>query len=337
MKKTIATWLGSMCVLGLTQGCTLHSTSDADRFREPLPQSTDTALSVPGSQAAGSTTQSAAGVQTSLRPQGGAIGGGGTTTAAGYATYYVFTRDLADGVDGATRVVLGAVEWVASTPPTTIDASHAVWGPSRGDALDPVSWQLTVTGSPAAGYDYAVQGRPHLSTSDADWRTVLSGHGYDKASPKHRSGHFQVNRDELHALDPASNAEGGDVVVDYDARVYPATVAASVTTNDGSGSWFDVTVTHDQDGSGQVALTALGDVSTPKDGTNENVSEGSRWSATGAGRADVKISGGDLGGATVIASQCWSNAFAQTYYTDSASYLPTAGDPSTCAFAAALP
>jgi hypothetical protein len=46
------------------------------------------------------------------------------------------------------------------------------------------------------------------------------------------------------------------------------------------------------------------------------------------------MSGGDLS-STVLASQCWSSAFAQTYYTDTVNYQPTSGDPSTCAFAQA--
>jgi hypothetical protein len=179
-----------------------------------------------------------------------------------------------------------------------------------------------------------VDGRPHLSTSDADWKPILLGFGYDKASPNHRSGHFHIDRDALHALDPVGNAGSGAVDVTYDARSYPATVTAGVTTNDGTGSWFDVAVTRDEDGSGQVALSALTDISQPKDGTNEDVVENSQWAATGAGRADVALSGGDLKTLDVQASQCWNAAFAQTYYTDNASYLPTVGDPSTCAFAA---
>jgi hypothetical protein len=84
-----------------------------------------------------------------------------------------------------------------------------------------------------------------------------------------------------------------------------------------------------------MALTALADISNPKDGVNENVVDDSRWTRTGAGRADVQMSGGDLGATKVQASQCWSDAFAQTYYTDNVNYQPTAGDPSTCAFAQA--
>ena len=82
-------------------------------------------------------------------------------------------------------------------------------------------------------------------------------------------------------------------------------------------------------------LTALADVATPPDGTNENVDENSRWESTGAGRADISMTGGDFGSKTVMASQCWSASFAQTYYTDNVNYEPTTGDASTCAFSQA--
>jgi hypothetical protein len=63
----------------------------------------------------------------------------------------------------------------------------------------------------------------------------------------------------------------------------------------------------------------------------------SRWQPTGAGRSDVSISGGDLGlNVTVTASECWDASFGEVYYTDSATWKPTSGDPSLCAYANAL-
>jgi hypothetical protein len=45
----------------------------------------------------------------------------------------------------------------------------------------------------------------------------------------------------------------------------------------------------------------------------------------------VQFSGGDFKSA-VQASECWSDAFVETYYTDSAGYKPTTGDAASCAF-----
>ena len=94
---------------------------------------------------------------------------------------------------------------------------------------------------------------------------------------------------------------------------------------------FDVTVTHDQDTSGAVDITAHGDIDTPKNGTLEDVVMHSRYEKDGAGRADVQLTGGSMA-MKVIASECWNTAFARSYYTDSASYKPTSGNPNTCVF-----
>jgi hypothetical protein len=324
MDKIIAAVLTGGVLCGLTQGCTLQ-TGDANKYRQALPQTSDAALAVPGSQVSGSSAQSASGV----RLQG--IGGGSGSGGSGYASFYVFTRDVADAVDLVTVLVIGEITAVTSLPPTTIDATHAVWGPGSSNALDPISWKLTVTRAGDGGYDYEVDGRPHLSTSDADWKAVVTGHGYDASDARHRSGTFTIDKDALRALDPSRNPEGGQIAITFDGRTYPISITADVTTDDGTNQWYDLAVTHGQDGSGTVGVKALADISSPKDGVNENVDEYSRWSSTGAGRADVKMSGGDLP-QTVLASQCWSSSFEQTYYTDNVNYQPTSGDASSCAF-----
>jgi hypothetical protein len=136
------------------------------------------------------------------------------------------------------------------------------------------------------------------------------------------------------ALDP-TRSNGGTAKITYDARGWPRTITADITTSDGTGQWYDATVSHGEDGSGILVLTALADASSTKDGVNESVDEKSRWDSTGAGRADVKMSGGDFGSKTVEASQCWGATFAQVYYTDNVNYQPTAGSASACAFAQA--
>ncbi|HEY8041834.1 MAG TPA: hypothetical protein VIF15_18650 [Polyangiaceae bacterium] len=326
MDKTIAAVLvGATTLAGLAQGCALPQ--DASKFREPIPQKGDVSLAMPGSQASGAAGQSA-----SIRIQGGGTGGGGST---GFSTFYEFTRNISDGVDYGTAVIIGEIVAITSLPPTTVDDNHAVWGPGSGDALDPVTWKLVVTQVGDREFDYEVDGRSHLSTSDADWKAIVTGHGYGKSHPSHRSGWFQLDNDVFRSLDPMRGTSTGKVKVTFDARAYPLTIVADLTTNDGTGAYYDVAVTHEQDGSGVVALTALADISSTKDGVNENVVENSRWNATGAGRADVKMSGGDLGATTALASECWSSAYTRTYYTDNVNYQPTVGDASTCAFAQA--
>lgn len=331
MRKTIATTGGIGTLVGgaafiLSAGCSLQ-TADASKFREPIPQTSQVALAIAGSHVVGTATQAAP--ATGLKLQD-VPGSGGSSTSD--ASYYQFTRSITDSVDTVTVAILGEVEAVISLPPTTVDASHAVWGPGSSDALDPVSWKLTVTATGGGQYGYEVDGRPHLSNSDSDWKAVLTGQGYDDTSPSYQSGTFVVDNDALRALDPTTTTSTGTVTITYDARSYPLNAAANVDPNDGTGQYYDVTVLHGVDGSGIMSLTALADVSTPPSGVSENVAENSRWDSTGAGRADVKMSGGQFGTTTVMVSQCWADDFAQTYYTDSVDYEPTTGQPSSCAF-----
>jgi len=323
-KKTFAAMLGTIAMASVTGGCVLQQ-SDPSEYREAIPQQGDAQLAFAGSQASGGTTGQS--MTTKLHIQG--TGGGGGTD---YASFYEFTRTVSDGVDTGTLLILAEVALVTSYPPTSIDGSHAVWGPG-GDALDPVEWKLTVTKAADHEFDYEVDGRPHGSTDNSAWQSILTGKGYSHFHALYRSGSFTLNGDTLKALDP-TRSDGGKIAVQYDARAWPKTVAADVTTSDGTGQWYDVTVAHDEDGGGTVVVTAMADISSPPDGSNESVDENSRWSSAGAGRADVKMSGGDLS-TTVLASQCWSSAFAQTYYTDNVNYQPTSGDASTCAFAQA--
>jgi hypothetical protein len=325
MRKIIAAALGITAIVGTATGCALK-TSDAAKFREPLPQYGDAVLGFAGSSASGANGQAA-----SVHIQGGGAPGGGTPSPA---SFYEFTWSITNAVDTVTVAIVGEIVAVASLPPTTIDANHAVWGPG-GSALDPVQWRLTVTLVGDEEYDYAVDGRAHLSQSEADWRSILTGHGFGMGSASYRSGSFVVDEDALRALDPTRTSSTGSVTITYDARSYPLNAKADVVPNDGTGRNYHVAVQHAQDGAGTMGLTALSDMSTPPDGANESVSENSRWDTTGAGRADVRMTGGDFGSTVVLASQCWSDAFAQVYYTDNVSYQPTTGSVSACAYAQA--
>jgi hypothetical protein len=119
-----------------------------------------------------------------------------------------------------------------------------------------------------------------------------------------------------------------------DPIVYRLTVTEVHHTAD--PAWFDATVTHESEGAGRVALTAQGDIDKPANGTFEDVTLHSRWNAEGAGRADVQMSGGSLP-TTVQATECWSETFARSYYTDNVNYQPTEGSPTACAFSSTQP
>jgi hypothetical protein len=314
MLRGIRSALVAGLVANAALGCTFAD--QAEKFREPIPTAADVALETPREQ----TTTPA---KSSLA----------TTAPTGYAKYYQFTRNVNDAVDVVTAVVLGSVWLVVHTPPTTIDSHHAVWGPGQGDALSPVVWRLTVTEVSKGEFDYQLDGRPKDSTAEADYLAVLKGHGHGRAHKEHRDGWFSIDNDAARTLDPARAHDNGTVKIAHQLRDMPTTIAVELRPT-ATPTWTDITVTHQADRSGAVDISAYGDIEDIKDGNLEDIVMHSRWAATGAGRADVQISGGDMP-SLVKASECWGTSFTRTYYTDNVSYQPTEGDPAACAFAVA--
>jgi hypothetical protein len=309
--------LGAIGVLG--NACTVQA-DDAERFRDPIPQGADVATGVPGTSGAGAKTQS-------LRLTDTPLGG------PSYAKYYQMTRDLADSVDEGTTWVLALVWIIVHSPATQIEAHKAVWGPGNGDALSPVVWRFTVTEIGDKEYDYVLEGRPKASTNEADFKAVLSGHGFGKTRAEHRQGDFTLDFDASHALDPARSKDTGTAKVVFDLRQFPATIDVDLTSTD-KQVYGSVDVTHQADASGAVDIKMHDDLDASKTTKLEDTVIHSRWDTTGAGRADVKITGGDLPATTpeVDASECWNAGFARVYYKDSIDSEPAAGNDASCVF-----
>jgi hypothetical protein len=312
----------SLALASLGTGCVVQN-DEAARFREAIPESDDVAIALPRSSG-GATTKSL-----------GAKEGTATTSSA---RYYQFSRDLSDGLDWGTAQILGLVWLIVHQPPTKIEAKKVTWGPG-GDPLDPITWRFVAKEIADREYAYALEGRPKASTSDADFKPILTGHGFGKTHKNHRQGWFAIDNEVKNALDPARAKDTGSVKVEFDLRTYPTTIHAyAQTAADKSKGWFDVTLTRDATRAGNLDIKALGDIEDPgkKDGVLEDVTLFSQWSSTGAGRADVRITGGSLPATItrVDASECWSSSFARVYYFDSVPIEPTTGAPTACAFTA---
>src|SRR5262249_2200727 len=138
-------------------------------------------------------------------------------------------------------------------------------------------------------YDYALEGRPKASTSEADYKAVLSGHGFGRTRAEHRQGDFTLDFDASHALDPARNKDTGSVKITYDLRQFPSTIAADFASTDKSRHGT-IGVTHQADAAGTLDITLHDDIDASKTTQLEDTVLFSRWDKTGAGRADVLIS-----------------------------------------------
>ena len=316
-------------------GCSLEKSDDVSEYREALPEASNVRVAGPesGPSSPGGTSSAAS---------GSGFLAGGAEPAATSAEWYRFTRDVRDGVNLVTAGVLGSVWFVAHTEPTTVGEGYAEWGPYT-DALDPVTWRLRIERIEDHEYRYSLEGRPRASRSNDDYLSVLSGTGYGRADDRHGDGEFTVDLDAARTLDPERHADdAGTVTITHDlppsASRRLGALPREITANiDPPGdAWLTVTSKANEDGSGQLDLSALVDVDDSKTTALEDVAILSRFRADGAGRADVVIGEGDVPseiGALSIA-ECWGSDFSRVYYADSVQAEPTEGDASACVYAA---
>ena len=317
----------SLAFLG---GCTLDQTDDVDQFRQAVPSAD--AVAVDGPDSTGTNGRQAA------------SGSRGTLAEAPAAStpayWYTFTRDVRDGVNAVTAVILVTVSFVVHTEPSSVSEDQAVWGPYEGDALDPVAWRLTVTRIGDHHYRYVVAGR-RKADRGGSFVTVLTGDGYDRQSESHGDGAFTLDLDASKRLDPSRHSDdSGTVTIEHDlppdigqrVDALPRFIAATIDPR--TGETLGITSTANSDHTGSLAVTAFVDIDDVKDGVNEDVAIESRWRETGAGRSDITIAGGSLPVETSVveATECWGEDFGRVYYDDSIDFAPTEGDPALCAY-----
>ena len=76
-----------------------------------------------------------------------------------------------------TAGVLAGAWLIIQSEPSATSADSATWGPYT-DELDPATYRFRITRVATDEYDYVLEGRPKASTSDADYRAVLTGNGF---------------------------------------------------------------------------------------------------------------------------------------------------------------
>jgi len=329
-RNLLATTLLGACLL---PGCLLEKQDDGQEYREALPLREAVVV-------AGPETGDAAGTKTASisKPQAD-----GPLGRRDYAKWYGFTRAVRGGVNLVTAGVLGSVWTLVHLEPTAIVDGEATWGPYT-DALEPVTYRFRVTRVARGEYDYVLEGRPKTSDSDADYRAVLSGHGYGKAHPDHGQGDFSIDLSAAHELDPVAHADDSGTVrivhdlprdIDAGGKGLPRTITATVEPDPAvNPESFRVTSKAELDGTGSLHVDAKSDVDDSKATALEDVTIDSRWRADGAGRADIVIAGGDIPAdpGTVSAVECWGADFMRSYYADSIDFEQAQGDQTACVY-----
>jgi hypothetical protein len=308
-------------------GCAVQKDDGSNEFQEALPEQGSVNVDGPD------------GARADMGAQSATFGTLADGAASDPAFWYSFTRDVRDGVNVVTAVVLVSVWAIVHTEPSELDEDHAVWGPYDGDALDPARYRLTMERIGDHHFRYVLEGQ---KKSGGEYLAVLDGDGYSRASASHGDGQFVLDLGNAKLLDPSRHADdSGKVTIAHELPAdigrrrdaLPRTITATVAP-EGEAS-LTITSSAHEDHTGELALTAHADIDDGHATALEDVSVTSRWRSTGAGRADVGISGGDLPAAGlqgVTAIECWGTDFARVFYSDSAGINPTEGNASECAY-----
>ncbi|MBK7582866.1 MAG: hypothetical protein IPI67_22060 [Myxococcales bacterium] len=317
----------------LIPACVLQEKDDVSKFQEAIPEADHVKVSGPED------------AQKSGGASGQSIQADEPWASGPWAKYYGFTRHVRKGVNQVTAAILGSVWIIVHTQPTSVDSKEAVWGPWT-DSLEPVTYRFRVTEVGEKEYEYRLEGRPKASSNDGEFKSVLFGTGFGKGHASHGDGTFTIDLDVAYELDPF-NQDGDssgkikithDLPPDITTNLFsqPRSIKAEVTPSN-DDSWYTVASDSLADGTGTLKVDAYADADDSNATQKEDISILSQWNGTGAGRADITLSGGDVptDPGTVKAVECWGSDFYRVYYEDSVNYQSKEGEASLCAFASA--
>lgn len=308
----------------LFAGCDPAATKE-DEFREGLPSKEQVNVKEPG----GSTAQ---GLETN---EVHAYSQGQTSD------FYKLTRGATVSVNGGTAFVLNLLDQVTKNTPTSLSGDVAVWGPYT-DALSPTTWKLTVTQTGDNTYSYKLEGKAKAA-ADSDFKVIISGtHAIATDAAGNRvkafgSGDITLDWDAAQTL-PEHGNDIGTAQIRYsrpDAQSV-ATVEAhfrNVKDDDRPGTKVNADYGYKETpGAGGEFDFAL-DKNLDNDAARsliEHLTVKSRWVQSGAGRSDVKITGGDVGVGEATINECWDANFSSQFLVTNLFPLAGYGNLTAC-------
>jgi hypothetical protein len=329
MKRSLGIALALTVSASLT-ACKPRTDEDLSEIRGAIPAAEAVRVNAPG--ASGKPEAGKGGLEREL--------GAGIPAVGETAEFYAFTRNISSGLNTGAAFVLIMVRTIVAYPVTSIEGDLYIWGPWT-ETLNPAEYRLTVRRDLDGSYLWAFEGRRKADGPSAPFLAVVSGDAMPGAVPFHGSGEFMMDFDMAEQLDPVGNDGVGQLAVTYDLTGDPRWVTMDfetlAATPDGgqAPASFHYEYAEVSNGSGDFQFTLTADLDN-NGSLWEEAAIRSRWQPTGAGRADIQISGGDAGTIVVNASECWDTGFLRSYYTDSVNWKPTEGDAGSCAFADVL-
>jgi len=251
-------------------------------------------------------------------------------TVGQLAEFYVATRGVTTTFNGGSAWVLILIHSIVQLPVTSVDGNVYTWGPGS-NALDPADYKLDVTDVGDGTFTYQLSGKSKTA-ANAQFEVIIDGTADPRPGELQGNGNFSVDFDAGKRVNPIDGGDAkGKVDVSYDLA--QRHLELDIDSRDDQNRPVSAHYEYNEaaDGAGDMVFDV--DADAGGGATLEQLTLRSRWLATGAGRGDARITGGDCGSVTVEASECWDNRFGRVFYTDSASFAPTEGAEASCAFA----
>jgi len=249
------------------------------------------------------------------------------------ADWYVATRDVTRMFNGGSAWVLVLIHTIVQFPATTIKDDTFTWGP-WSNALDPAEYKLDVHAVGDGTYTYQLSGRSKLSAT-SKFEVVIDGTADPRAGDLQGTGEFLIDFDAGKRVNPLDKSDAkGSVDVHYDLAQHHLDLTIMSTDALGQPVAADYAYNEAKDGGGDMVFDVNGNVGGGD--KLETMTLRSRWLGNGAGRADARIAGGDLGATKATASECWDPTFKRVFFTaDVATFGATEGAQASCAYATA--
>ncbi len=259
-----------------------------------------------------------------------------------WATFPIWTLQTSTDLNTMIFTLLYVVEYVASQPIAERLDDERIWGPlATGDGLAVELRMTRVEGDGGVDrFDYAMS----WFDEGGDPATgVVPFRGSFEAGtvPREGVGEFVFDFGLYHQVAPAEgDLTAGELVVEHDNSEGRVLLWIDVVAVEGAGLEEPESARYayfydPADGSGWFEYVWVGDAEGSATEAEERWEARVRWTGDGAGRADARLSGGDLEpwDLTIEVTECWDSGFQQVYLAgDEEGPIEPVGDPGACVY-----
>ena len=225
--------------------------------------------------------------------------------ALGQSTVLSGLRDQIRNVNTFITVFTAGLDFIRTLPPSTRATNRREWGPYP-DSKPNTQLLIIIERTATNTYEYAFKKR--LGTT-GDFATVVSGTFIgDKATKGQGALHYDAT--EGRRLGNESNADLVAADLTYDLTKGSNEATFSIETVNKPQATFAYVV--QPGGSGVASYVVIGRLDSSAK-ADESLTIDARWLATGAGRADIQATGGDLGSFVGRYAECWNPALTQVF------------------------